>query len=160
MLLIYFHGNYNSYKKTQRYLVEQILNYRTLFFNRVTIISYTFFASDEQEPVAMLVKMTCISCWRCHCWNTPPTASLHSHPLSGLHKHSVRIDECLWVTFFLRGGIQFHTFASLALPCQTSTCQTAPLLPSVTWQQNVTEYWWEGSASTAISPPTGSDVAG
>ena len=35
---------------------------------------------------------------------------------------------------------------------------TAPLLPSVTWQQHVMEYWWEGSASTAI-PPT-SDAAG
>ena len=30
-------------------------------------------------------------------------------------------------------------------------CQTAPLLPSVTWQQHVTGYWWE--ASTAV-PPT------
>ena len=33
-------------------------------------------------------------------------------------------------------------------------CQTAPLLPSVTWQQNVTEYWQEGSASTTIPPPS------
>jgi len=37
-------------------------------------------------------------------------------------------------------------------------CQTAPLLPSVTRQQNVMEYWWEGSASTAIPPPSASDV--
>ena len=40
------------------------------------------------------------------------------------------------------------------------TCQTVPLLSSVTWQQNVMEYWWEGSASTAISPTSTSDVMG
>ena len=37
-------------------------------------------------------------------------------------------------------------------------CQTAPLLPSVTWQQHVTEYLWEGSTSIAIPPTTTSDV--
>ena len=29
-------------------------------------------------------------------------------------------------------------------------CQTAPLLPSVAWQQNVIENRWEGSTSTSI----------
>ena len=48
---------------------------------------------------------------------------------------------------------EWHTFTSHALPCQMPFGQTAPLLPSVTQQQNITEYWWEGSASTAI-PPT------
>ncbi len=38
--------------------------------------------------------------------------------------------ECHWV----HGGIQFHTFASYALLCQTPLCQTASLLPSVTQQ--------------------------
>ena len=32
-------------------------------------------------------------------------------------------------------------------------CQSAPLLPSVTGQQHVVEYWWEGSTPTGI-PPT------
>jgi len=57
------------------------------------------------------------------------------------------------VPFFLHGGIQLHTFASYTLPCQTSFCQTALLLPSVTQQQNVMEYWWKGSTS-AVTPPT------
>ena len=39
-------------------------------------------------------------------------------------------------------------------------CQTAPLLPSVTQQQNVMEYWWEGSTSTAIAPTFASGVIG
>ena len=36
--------------------------------------------------------------------------------------------------------------------------QIAPLLPSATWQQNVTEYWWEDSTSTAIPPTSASDT--
>jgi len=44
------------------------------------------------------------------------------------------------------------TFASHVLPCQT-----APLLAFVTQQQNVMEYGWKGSTSTAI--PT-SDIVG
>jgi len=35
-----------------------------------------------------------------------------------------------------------------------------PLLPSLTWQQNVTKCCWEGSASTAIPPTSASDAAG
>jgi len=38
-------------------------------------------------------------------------------------------------------------------------CQTAPLLPFIAQQQNVTEYWWEGSTSIAI-PPSATDVMG
>ena len=49
---------------------------------------------------------------------------------------------------FVCEGIQWHTFASYTPPCQTPLYQTAPLLPSVTQQQNVTEYWQE--SSTAI----------
>ena len=36
--------------------------------------------------------------------------------------------------------------------------QTAPLLPSVTQQQNVMEYWWEGSTSTATPQLPASDT--
>ena len=36
-------------------------------------------------------------------------------------------------------------------------CQTASLLSSVKWQQNVMQYWWEGSVSSDISP-SASDV--
>jgi len=69
----------------------------------------------------------------------PPTASLCSYPLFHLCKRSTGVDECQWVPSFPRGGIQFHTFASSALPCQT-----APLL-----QQNAMEYWQGDSISMA-----------
>ena len=55
---------------------------------------------------------------------------------------------------FPDGGNQWHTFASYTLPF----CQTAPLQTSVTQQQHVVEYWWEGSASTARPPTYTSDV--
>ena len=58
------------------------------------------------------------------------------------------------------GGIQLHTFASSALPCQTPFCQTAPVLPSLTRQHHVMECWWEGLPSTAIQPTSTSDIVG
>ena len=63
---------------------------------------------------------------------------------------SASADEYQWVPFFLHGGTQRHGFVSCALPCQMPLCQTSPLLPSVTWEENVMEYGWEGSVSTAI----------
>ena len=39
-------------------------------------------------------------------------------------------------------------------------CQPTPLLPSVMQQQNVIEYWWESTASTAISPTSASEFVG
>ena len=59
---------------------------------------------------------------------------------------------------FLPGRIQFYTSALYALPCRTPFCQTAPLLLSITQQQHLMEYWWEGSASTAVPPPSASDI--
>ena len=71
--------------------------------------------------------------------------------------------KCRWMSvsaIFSCGGIQWHTFASYSLPCQTPLCQTAPLLPPVAWQQNVTGYYWEGSFSTSIPPISASDGVG
>jgi len=62
--------------------------------------------------------------------------------------------------FFPHGRIQFHTFASSTLLCQEPFCQTVPLLPSVTQQQSVMKYWWEGSTSTAMPPTFTSDTVG
>ena len=46
------------------------------------------------------------------------------------------------------------------LLCQMPVCQTAPLLPPVTRQQNVIEYWKKASTSTAMPPTSTSDVVG
>ena len=45
-----------------------------------------------------------------HCWITPPTASLWSHPLFGLHKCSTGISECQWVHCFSHGGNTYLCF--------------------------------------------------
>ena len=55
---------------------------------------------------------------------------------------------------------QRYTFVSKTLPCQAPVCKAAPLLPSVTQQQSVMEYWWEGSTSTVIPPMLISDLVG
>jgi len=80
--------------------------------------------------------------------------------MSIVHKPSVSINEYQWVPFFLHEDILFYPFALCALPRQTPFCQTAPLLPSVTQPQNVTEYCWEHSASTAMPPTSTSEVRG
>jgi len=65
--------------------------------------------------------------------------------------------ECQWVQFFPHERIQWHTFSPSMLLCQIPFCQTVPLLPSVTQKQNVMEYWWESSSSTAIPPTSDSE---
>ena len=94
---------------------------------------------------AALVKICTMEVTHCcchHCWNTTPRTSLCRHPLFGLHKCSASISECQWMPLILHGGIQWYTFASCTLPFQIPVCQPDPLLPTVTKQQNVMEYWW------------------
>jgi len=62
--------------------------------------------------------------------------------------------------FFLHRDIWLHTLTTYRLPCQMSFRQTPPLLPSVTWQLNVMEYWWKGSTSSATPPTSTSDIVG
>ena len=105
-------------------------------------------------------NMACISHHYPRCWNTPPTAHcahIHCSVSISVQQASMNVSGCHSV--FPHGGTQWHTFASFTFPCQTPFCQTASLLPSVTWQQNVMGYWWEGSSSTAIPPMSTSDAA-
>ena len=103
-------------------------------------------------------NVACFSYRCCHWWNALPTTSLCSCPLFGHQKCSASMDECRSVPFFWHGGIQWHTFASFTLPCHMPLWQSAPLLPSVAWQQNTMGYWWEGSASIVMSPTSASHV--
>jgi len=69
----------------------------------------------------------CLPHHHVHSWNTPPIASLCSHPLFGHHKYSANNNECEWVSFFWHGGILWYAFSSYALPCQMPFCQTVPI---------------------------------
>ena len=87
----------------------------------------------------------------------PHCAHIHCLVSINIQQASTKVNE---FHFFPHGGIKVHTFALWGFPGQMPFHHTAPLLPSVTWQQNVTEYWWEGSTSTAIPPTSTSDTMG
>ena len=84
----------------------------------------------------------------------PHCAYIHCLVSINVQQASINVNRC---NLFPHGGIQF---ASEALPCQMSFCQTTPLLPSTTQQLYVTEYWQERLTSIAIPPPSNSDVLG
>ena len=117
MPTIYFHGNYDRYEEHYNCLTEQILSYKTQFFNSVTIISWVFSPAIDKSL-------------QCHAFNylhqqrwptvTVTTDETH-HPLPHCaHIHwlvstaSVSVNGC---HFFLHGGIQWHTcFIHTAMP--------------------------------------------
>ena len=87
----------------------------------------------------------------------PHCANIHCLNSVNVQQASMNVIGC---NFFPHGGFQLHTFVSYALTCQTPFCQTAPLLSSVARQRNLTEYWREGSTSSAISTTFASHVVG
>jgi len=90
--------------------------------------------------------------------HTPPhCAHIHCLVSISIQQALMNASECI---FFPHGGIQWHTLASCTLSLQMPFCQTAPLLPAVTWQQSVMKYRWEGSDSSVIPLTSTSDVVG
>jgi len=152
---IYFHGKKQQLQRAQQHcLIEYSLSYKKLFFNSHHH-SLCIFTRDESVCMLHLYKSAPAEMTPCcshHCWNAPPTPPLCSHPLFDLHK------PCQWVLFFLME--EFSVTSSHALSCQMPFWQTFPLLPSVTRQQTVLEYWWEGLTSTASPPTSASDIMG
>ena len=141
-------------------MVEQILSYEAIFFSLVTVISYAFLPVMKKSMHAALVKI-CSS--RGDLFSPLLKCSTHHSTVlisTVWSPHSASIDEYQWVPFFPHEIIQLHILGSHTPPCQMPFCQIASLLPSVTQQQNRTEYWWEGSTSTAILPTSASDIMG
>jgi hypothetical protein len=157
---IYFHGNYNIYKEHHRFQHEANMQLCIQFPSR-----------NQPVRAGELIKMPFVSwCDRC-AWpsGTWLVATAEAHqPLPHCannrclipRKRPASVHECRGAIFFPHGGIQLHTFASYALPCQVSFCQTASQLSSAAWQQNLMECWREGSTSTATSPTSAPDVVG
>ena len=79
--------------------------------------------------------MACLS-WHCHhCWNAPPTTSLCSHPLFGLHKGSASVNECQWVSFFSawRNSLIYLCFIHTSVSDTTlSDCPSAAVCSTAT----------------------------
>jgi len=118
----------------------------------------------DWDALHFVVWWLCMSSRTCLAFHvTVIAAEMHYPPLHCAHTYclvSINIQQASMGDIFLHGGIQWHTFDSYALPCQMPICQTIPLLPSVTHQQNVMEYWQEGSIPTDILPTLSSDVVG
>ena len=142
-------------------MIEHILSCRTLVFNTAITTRNTFLPVINKNLHASLVN-SCTSRSDLQLLLPLLKCTTHHHTMLASCLVSINIQQVSMNVsgchFFPHRGLQFHTFASSTLLCQIPFCQTAPLLPSVTWQQNETEYCWEGSASTATSPISTSDV--
>lgn len=92
----------------------------------------------------VIQNVVCLSHHCHHCWNTPLTV-LTSTGWSPqmFSKHWWISTSAIFTSW--RSSIKHISFI------HTSVSDTAPLLPSITWQQHVMDYWWEGSTSTTIS---------
>lgn len=96
--------------------------------------------SCKDDPLLLLLKHTT-------CCLTVLTFSVRSPSMfSKYWCMSVDATFSIWKT-------QFYTFALSALPYQI-----APLLLSVSRQQNTMEHGWGGSVSTAVLPTSASDL--
>jgi len=126
---------------------SRILSYKKLFFN----IACSYALSPETACPSRIWFVFCVTTAKTH---HPPPHCANTHWFISINIQQVSINDC-GCHFFLNEGIQQHTFGSYTLP---SFCQTAPLLPSVTQQQNVMEYWQVGSNSTATPPTSASDA--
>jgi len=58
---IYFHASYNRYGGHNNYLIEQILSYRTLFFNIVTVVSCAFLPVMKKKSLHAELVNICTS---------------------------------------------------------------------------------------------------
>lgn len=95
------------------------------------------FTNDEQEPachshnICMAIQnMACLWCHCHHCCHHPPPHCAHIHCLVSvkLQQRLMNVSGC---HFFLHGGIQWDTFVSYILSCQTPLRQSArPECPS------------------------------
>ena len=144
----------------EHYLIEQILSYKMPFFNTVTIMNCAFLPVVNKSLHAVFITI-------CTTGSDPLLLSpllkhtshglLWSHPQVGLHRHSqvlLNVNEC---HFFNMEELSDTPLLQTHFHVM-SLCQTASLLPSVTQQQNVMGYWWEGSTSTAKLPTTSNMV--
>jgi len=93
--------------------------------------------------ISMAIQnVTCLLRCCCHCCSIPPTASLCLHPLFGFNELA-STEECHWMPFFSSWGTSVSHLCYKCSSMSDPFCQTAPLLPSVTWQQNVMGYYWK-----------------
>jgi len=87
----------------------------------------------------------------------PPPHCAHIHCLVSINiqQASMNVSGC---HFFCIEELSDTPLLPAHSPVRHHSVRVPLLLSSITWQQNVMEYWWEGSASTAIPPISASDL--
>ena len=112
---------------------------------------------------AVLIKICTSRGDHCHCHccrNAPPTPQCaHIHCSISINVQQVSMNVS-GMSFFCMEELNTTPLLHPHFHVSDAFCQTAPLLPSVTRQQNVMGYRWEGSTSIATPPTSASDVVG
>jgi len=145
---IYFPGNDKRYKENN--------NTTERSFNTVTTISSAF------SPACMPHSS------KSHQQRWPAVtdnaAERHHPPLTVLTStvwSPSMFNKCQWMSvsaIFSTWRNSMTHLCFIRTLCQMPFFQTAPPLPSVTQQENVMKYSWEGSISAALPPTSTSDV--
>ena len=84
-------------------------------------------------------------------------AHIHSLVSRNIHQASVNVSG-RYFSLIWRNSMTHLCFIHTSI--SDTILSDCPLLPSVTQQQRVTEYWWEGSACPAVPPTSTSDAVG
>ena len=94
-------------------MIEQILSYKTVYVNTDTTISCALKLAHKNWHQRRCPTVTVTTAETHH----PPLHYAYIHHLLSMNvrQASVNVNGC---HFFPHRGIQFHTFASYALPCQ------------------------------------------
>ena len=121
------------------------------------------YTSHEEEPACCAHKhlyqrrqpIVAVSTAETHYLLLPHWAHIHCLVSINIQQASMNVN---WCHFFY-----IEEFSDNPLLHTCTSMLDAILLnylsaPSVTWQQNVMEYWWEGSASTLTLPTSASDI--
>ena len=137
--------------------------------NTVTTISYAFSlamgkhlipCSKQSSPVEVTHWLATVATAEMHL-SPPHCVSIHCLVSTSVQQASMNVTVCnFFPSMEMLGKIQ-NSMTHLCFIC-TSVSDTilldCPLLPSVTWQQNVVYYCCEVSSSTAMIPTSASGV--
>ena len=84
--------------------------------------------------------------------HTPLLHCAHIHCLisTSLQQALMNVNGC---NYFSTWRIQWHIYATHALYVKCHFVRLPLCCHLLAWQQNLTEYWWKVSTSTAIPPP-------
>ena len=125
-------------------MIAQIVSYKTIFFNVVSTINDSFLPAINKSQYVMLIKI-CTS-W---CDSLLKSSTHHLTVLTPAIWSPKMFSKCQGMSvvaiFFSAERNSLTHLCFICTSMSKSFCQTAPLLPSIAWQQdvtNLTQYGW------------------